>query len=100
VPSSSSGGAICAEASALVASSGLSDRLEVALASAAMAFSLVDRFALSLLFQPIKADLGLSDTKLGLLHGVAFGLFYAAMGLPLGWLADRMSRRLLEQRMQ
>jgi len=61
--------------------------------SGAMAFSLVDRFALSLLFEPIKADLGLSDTQLGLLHGVAFGLFYATMGIPIAWLIDRWSRK-------
>mgnify|MGYP002630712666 CR=1 FL=1 len=61
--------------------------------SAAMAFSIIDRFALSLLFEPIKADLGLSDTQLGLLHGVAFGLFYATMGIPIAWLIDRWSRK-------
>lgn len=61
--------------------------------SAAMAFSLIDRFALSLLFEPIKADLQLSDTQLGLLHGVAFGLFYAAFGIPVAWLVDRWSRK-------
>ena len=61
--------------------------------SAAMAFSLIDRFALSLLFEPIKADLQLSDTQLGLLHGVAFGLFYATLGIPIAWLVDRWSRK-------
>lgn len=65
----------------------------VALLSGAMAFSLVDRFALSLLFEPIKADLGLSDTQLGLLHGVAFGLFYAALGIPIARLVDTWSRK-------
>ena len=61
--------------------------------SGAMAFSLVDRFALSLLFEPIKADLLLSDTQLGLLHGIAFGLFYATMGIPIAWLIDKWSRK-------
>lgn len=65
----------------------------VVVLAGAMAFSLVDRFALSLLFGPIKADLGLSDTKLGLLHGVAFGLFYAALGMPLAQLVDTRSRK-------
>lgn len=55
--------------------------------------SFVDRTVLSLLVEPIKADLGLTDTKMGILQGLAFALFYAAMGLPLGWLADRTSRR-------
>ena len=55
--------------------------------------SFVDRTILGLLIEPIKADLSLSDTQIGLVQGMAFGLFYAAMGLPLGWLADRTSRR-------
>lgn len=56
-----------------------------------MVFSLVDRFAISLLVEPIKADMGLSDSDIGLLSGIAFGLFYACMGLPMGMLADRWS---------
>lgn len=56
-----------------------------------MVFSLVDRFAISLLVEPIKADLGLSDRDIGLLSGIAFGIFYACMGLPMGVLADRWS---------
>lgn len=71
----------------------LRDWLVVLLLTGAMIFSFVDRFTLSLLLEPIKADLGISDAQLGLLNGVAFGLFYAAMGLPLGWLADRWSRK-------
>ena len=55
--------------------------------------SFVDRTILGLLIEPIKLDLSLSDTQIGLVQGLAFGLFYAAMGLPLGWLADRTSRR-------
>ncbi|MES2054841.1 MAG: MFS transporter [Pseudomonadota bacterium] len=55
--------------------------------------SFVDRTILSLLIDPIKADLGLSDTQIALLQGLAFGLFYTVMGMPLGWLVDRTSRR-------
>src|SRR5690606_6640753 len=55
--------------------------------------SFVDRTVLSLLIEPIKTDLSLNDTQIGLLQGLAFGVFYAVMGLPLGWLADRTSRR-------
>ncbi|ARR54313.1 MFS transporter [Rhizorhabdus wittichii DC-6] len=58
-----------------------------------MIFSLVDRFAISLLVEPIKADLRLTDSDIGLLSGIAFGLFYACMGLPMGLLADRWSRK-------
>lgn len=68
-------------------------RYVVVMLAIAMAFSLIDRFTLSLLFEPIKADLGLSDAQLGLLHGVAFGLFYAFFGIPLARLVDLWSRR-------
>jgi len=58
-------------------------------------FSFADRQILSLLVGPIKQDLGLSDTKIGLLQGLAFAVFYAALGFPLGRLSDRGSRRNL-----
>jgi MFS family permease len=57
--------------------------------------SFVDRQILSLLVTPIKEDLGLSDTQIGLLQGLAFAIFYTALGLPAGWLADRYSRRTI-----
>ena len=55
----------------------------------------VDRNVLAALLQSIKGDLALSDTELGLLGGVAFGVFYATVGLPIAWLADRWERRSL-----
>jgi MFS family permease len=58
-------------------------------------FSFVDRQILGLLVSPIKADLGISDAKIGLLQGLSFALFYATMALPLGRLADRSNRRNL-----
>lgn len=61
----------------------------------AYVFNFVDRYILGLLVEPIKADLGLSDTQMGLLIGPAFAILYAAAGLPLGWLADRMRRTLI-----
>ena len=69
------------------------DWLVVVLLMCAMIVSFVDRFTLALLIEPIKHDLGLDDIQLGLLNGVAFGLFYALLGMPLGWLADRWSRK-------
>lgn len=57
--------------------------------------SVIDRTVLTLMIVPLQRDLGISDTQFGLLHGLAFGLFFAIGGLPLGWLADRMSRRVL-----
>jgi len=55
----------------------------------------VDRWILSLLIQPIKADLQLSDFQIGLLLGPAFAILFIAMGVPFGWLADRFDRRRL-----
>lgn len=55
--------------------------------------SFVDRQILSLLVGPMKADLGISDTQVGLLGGLAFSMFYALVGLPLGRLVDRSNRR-------
>ncbi len=60
---------------------------------ACFALSFIDRQILSLLVGPIKKDLGISDTRIGLLQGLAFALFYTAMGLPLGRIADTWSRR-------
>jgi len=54
--------------------------------------SFLDRQLLSLLAEPIKADLLLSDTQLGLLAGFTFALFYSVFGLPVAWLADRGNR--------
>ncbi len=54
--------------------------------------NLVDRGLFSLLLQPIKEDLRLSDTQLGFLTGIAFGLFYATVGIPLARAADRGNR--------
>ena len=52
-----------------------------------------DRAVFSALAQVIKADLRLSDLQLGLLQGLVFALLYAAVGLPIGLLAERMSRK-------
>lgn len=53
----------------------------------------VDRQALALLVQPIKADLAISDTAISLLYGLSFTLFYVGVGLPIARLADRSNRR-------
>jgi MFS family permease len=57
--------------------------------------SYTDRQILSLLVDPIRRDLGISDTQVGLLLGTAFGLVYGVAGLPFGYFADRTSRRNL-----
>jgi MFS family permease len=53
----------------------------------------IDRQVLSILMEPIKRDLGLSDSQLGVLSGFSFAIFYALAGLPIARLADRTSRR-------
>lgn len=53
--------------------------------------SLIDRQIVSILAEPIKNELKISDTQLGLL-GLAFGLIYCVLGLPLALLADRVNR--------
>ena len=64
----------------------------VVLLTAAYIFSFVDKYIPALLIEPIKQDLGASDTQMGLLLGPAFAVLYATLGLPLGWLADRVRR--------
>jgi MFS family permease len=67
----------------------------VVLLTAAYVVSFIDRQIMALLVEPIKASLELSDTQMGLLLGVAFALFYVLLGVPIGWLADRRSRRAI-----
>jgi len=55
-------------------------------------FNFIDRQILSILLEPIRQDLKLSDTQLGFLSGVAFAIFYATLGIPIARLADRSSR--------
>ena len=58
----------------------------------AYAFSYIDRTILTLLVEPIRNSLDISDTQVSLLHGFAFALFYTILGMPIGWLADRGNR--------
>jgi MFS family permease len=55
----------------------------------------LDRQIIYLLFQPIKQEMALSDTQLALLGTTAFVIFYTALGIPFGWMADRGSRKTL-----
>lgn len=52
-------------------------------------FNFLDRQIVNILAEPIKTDLGLSDTELGLLAGPAFAVFYALLGIPIARYADR-----------
>ena len=57
------------------------------------AVNFIDRQLLAILQDSIKADLGFSDTQLGLLTGFAFAMFYVLAGLPIARWADRSDRR-------
>jgi MFS family permease len=65
----------------------------LAVLTLAYVFNYVDRNILNLLLQPIKEDLGASDTAMGFLTGFAFAAFYAIMGLPIARWADTGTRR-------
>jgi predicted MFS family arabinose efflux permease len=56
------------------------------------AINILDRQILGILMEPVRLELGLSDTQLGFLSGIAFALFYATLGIPIARLADRTSR--------
>ena len=55
-------------------------------------FNFIDRQIIGILAVPIKAELGLTNTQLGLMGGLAFALFYSGLAIPIAWLADRKSR--------
>lgn len=57
--------------------------------------SFIDRQILTLLIEPIRRDLEISDTQVSLLGGLAFSIFYTLLGIPLARLADRAHRRNL-----
>lgn len=67
----------------------------VFLCMVAYIFSFIDRQVIALLVGPIRADLQISDTQFSLLHGLAFAIFYAIMGLPIARLADTRSRPVI-----
>ena len=64
----------------------------LALLIIAYTFNFLDRQILGILAGPIKAELHLTDSQLGLMGGLAFALFYTGLGIPIAWLADRWSR--------
>jgi predicted MFS family arabinose efflux permease len=64
----------------------------VAILGGVYSLNFLDRQLLSILAEPIKRDLLLTDTQLGLLSGFMFALFYTLFGIPIAWLADRSNR--------
>jgi predicted MFS family arabinose efflux permease len=67
-------------------------RLVVLLLMTAYTFNAMDRSIISIISQPMKLDLKLTDTQVGLLGGSAFAVLYAFGGIPLARLAERVSR--------
>lgn len=85
--------ALAAPAQTKAAATAAERRYALMLLVVAYTFSHVDRNILGILVEPIKADLGFSDTQLGFLTGFAFATFYATLGIPIAWWADRSNRR-------
>ncbi len=81
---------------------GLRDRIEarprykwyvLGVLTAVYASSQLDRQIMGILLEPIKLELGASDTQMGFLIGLTFAVFYATLGMPIAMLADRSNRR-------
>lgn len=66
--------------------------LVLALLLLAYIFNFLDRQILGILGPSIQADLHLSNAQFGAIGGTAFALLYAALGIPLAYLADRSGR--------
>lgn len=62
---------------------------------AAHTVSLIDRFVMALVTEPVRAAMHLSDTQLGLLQGTGFVILYCGFAIPLGAVADVTNRRNL-----
>jgi MFS family permease len=65
----------------------------VAILTLLYTLAFVDRQVISLLVTPIKRDLGISDVQVSLLIGLAFVVLFSILGIPAGWLVDRVSRK-------
>src|SRR5712691_10917657 len=70
-------------------------RYVLALLFVAYVFNFIDRQILAILLQPIKEELQVSDSAMGLLTGITFALFFTCASIPIARLADRRSRRTI-----
>jgi MFS transporter, Spinster family, sphingosine-1-phosphate transporter len=68
------------------------NRYVLGVLTAVYALNQIDQGLISLLLQPIQSDLHLTDTQLGFLTGIAFGLFYAVLGVPIARWSDYKNR--------
>ena len=53
----------------------------------------IDRNVLALMVEEVKFGLAISDVQFSIVHGLAFGIFYALFGLPMGYIVDRFANR-------
>ena len=67
--------------------------IALAMLTVVYAFNFIDRQILVILQEAIKADMGLSDTQLGLLSGFSFAVIYVTAGIPIAYWADRGNRK-------
>lgn len=65
----------------------------LALLASANLLNYLDRYIVSILAEAIKADLALDDAQLGFLLGTAFAIFYSIVGIAMGGISDRLSRK-------
>lgn len=72
---------------------GASAYFALALLASANLLNYLDRYIVSILAESIKADLKLDDAQLGFLLGTAFAIFYSIVGIAMGGIADRLSRK-------
>ena len=72
--------------------SNLSANYALAMLFIVMMLNFLDRQVIAILAEPVKRDLGLSDTQLGLMSGLSFAVFYTTLAIPVAALADRWNR--------
>ena len=65
----------------------------LAILTAVYMVSFIDRYVVSIVTEPIKEHFQIGDAWLGILSGLGFAIFYAGLGMPIAYLADRMNRR-------
>lgn len=82
-----------ASATAAAASIPASAYFALALLASANLLNYLDRYVVSILAEAIKADLALDDAQLGFLLGTAFAIFYSIVGIAMGGISDRLSRK-------
>lgn len=69
--------------------------LLVAILLTLFTYGLVDRTIISMLVDPIRKELLISDFQVSLLLGLAFAAAYSIFGIPMGWLVDKFPRRII-----